>query len=150
MTTTYFSVFHCQSSSTSMSWFPFLNHFTHCLITCHSDILCYPSENFKDISSLLIMQYSFIFLDEIIDIGGHRFAVFQRSLLLKSSLWLLLSLTISLYTVIMVVVIPNCIVMHGYRLVLGVFLRSLSSSSPYLAIFNGFWPLAFSFCFIYC
>lgn len=136
MTTTYFSVFHCQSSSISMSWFPFLNHFTHCLITCHSDILCYPSENFKDISSLLIMQYSFIFLDEIIDIGGHRFAVFQRSLLLKSSLWLLL--------------IPNCILMHGYRLVLGVFLRSLSSSSPYLAIFNGFWPLAFSFCFIYC
>lgn len=100
MTTTYFSVFHCQSSSTSMSWFPFLNHFTHCLITCHSDILCYPSENFKDISSLLIMQYSFIFLDEIIDIGGHRFAVFQRSLLLKSSLWLLLSLTVSLCMVI--------------------------------------------------
>lgn len=85
MTTPYYSPgFHCQSSSTIS--LGFCHHSTHCLITCQCDVLCYPSENFKDIRNLLIVQYSFFFLDGIVDVDGHPSAVFQRSLRLKSSL----------------------------------------------------------------
>lgn len=86
MTIPYFSPgFHWQSSSAISPGFR--HHSAHCFITCQNDILCYPSENFKDIRTLLIMQYSFFFLDEVIDVDGHPSAVFHCSLLLKSPLW---------------------------------------------------------------
>lgn len=82
MTPTYFSpVFRCWFSSTTVSWFPLLHHSTH-LPEWYS---LHLSANFKDIGGLLIMQYSFFFLDEIIDIDDHLFSVFRPSLCLKWS-----------------------------------------------------------------